>query len=241
MTVEAGTYDGTITGSLIKIGGGTLSLGSVPSFDLDVSSGTATITQSATGHYVDVGPGGVLDVTAFPQFTARAAHLSGGSVLGNLAIVAPADGALHVTDNKIDTAEVTGAVTISGSSPSGGEPVQLLFDVDGQKELSDVLKLDGGLAVQSNTLITLVGSNIVPGEVFEIIDYASSFSGSLNVVGGLNINPLQAFPKLTVTLVNDSADHTIEAIISAVPEPAVGAIMMISILVHCGRRRERRC
>jgi autotransporter-associated beta strand protein len=167
------------SGSLSKIGGGSLILNSNNTYSGATTIGAGTLALGATGSIsnsatLTVASGATLDVSALANgFPLAGAHtLQGfGTVLGTVSAASSAS--ISPGSNTI-----TGTLTLGSLSESGGTLNKLDLSTDPNGPNNDLLVVTGDLNVSGVNTIQISGGGAV-GTVYPLIQYGGNFNGSV--------------------------------------------------------------
>ena len=167
------------SGSLVKIGGGSLILNSNNTYSGATTIGAGTLALGATGSIsnsatLTVASGAAFDVSAVAGgFPLTGSHtLQGfGSVLGT--VVAASSANISPGSNT-----VTGTLTVGSLTESGGALNKFDLSTDPNGPNNDLLVVTGDLNVSGLNTIQISGGGAV-GTVYPLIQYGGNFNGSV--------------------------------------------------------------
>lgn len=207
-------YDGSFTNfEIVNVNSGTTILGGDSSF-----SGTTTVADGA-----ELIVNGSLD--------AATVSIENGGLIGGAG------------DLDAPVTVASGAVIAAGNSPgvlnfteglAMGSGVELEFELStfGQ---SDLINVTGGTFEFQGGTIFIIDDSVSQVGQFVLIDYTgASLNGS---VANFSLAPLPV--GWAGTLVDDSGNNRVVFNLTAVPEPSTGLMLLLSVALMVGRRRDR--
>jgi fibronectin-binding autotransporter adhesin len=194
------SYSGPIsgTGSLLKIGSGTVTLGGTNSYVGVTTISNGTLALGASGFIsnsaaIVVNGGAVLDVSSAGNL-----NLSGGTIQQVLAGTGTVNGSVTTASGSTTGTRITpgtngvyGTLTINHALSWSGGVVN--FDVSSSS--SDLLVVGGNLALNSGTLQLNVTGTLPLGR-YKVIQYGGTLSGSVGNIALNGFDQVGAVPSL---------------------------------------------
>jgi T5SS/PEP-CTERM-associated repeat protein len=195
---------------------------------------SAAVEMPSTGT-LEVGNGGVLELHNGASFTAGAAAVAfSGKVIGNNSTFSIPEGALF-NDGTVQIGQSPGTFTIDGGYQQGANGVleiEIAGDVPGIDY--DVLSVTGD-AILDGTLQLVFLDAFIPGtqDVFTFLNVGGNLTGRFSAVRTVGLPDAFA-------LGLQSDGRSLALVITAVPEPGAGILLLVGLAALAGINRARR-